>query len=401
MVHRRLKAAVAAIFCAGAGALPAAEPFNFDYVIEGPQDVRPVLVFHDGRDTWIQPMDGVETRVLGMPAQRQGPYIVVRGLPYRIAVDAGGQTLMVARADAPPMALTPAALPAPSACADERLAVPFPRLRAALDEATQRALDKAAGLARKARRVAVTGRPDSRSERLARARAERTKKGLVLRGVPASRIETRVELAPRPGWEAEVLIEAPCGDPRFNAAWGPDAGGAGGPTPWKPAPAASAGAPAGDRVPQPTALGAAAPRKGAPAAPGAETRDQSGPVQAQASARPALAPSADRAAAPAKEAAAPPAASGKNEAPPAALVIRPGERLSQALGAFLAKRGVALEWMASTDLEVSRETSVELGDWKRTVAFVAEKAGYSAVLVQETNTLYVRDGRKTDQETRP
>lgn len=408
MVNRCLKAAVAAIFCAGAGALPAAEPFNFDYVIEGPEGVRPRLVFSDGRDTWIHPMDGVETRVLGMPAQRQGPYIVVRGLPYRIAVAAGGQTLMVARADAPPMTLPAAALSAPPACADERLAVPFPRLRSAPDGATQRALEKAADLARGAVRVVVTGRPDSRSERLAKARAERAREGLILRGVPASRVETRVELAPRPGWEAEVSIEAPCGEARAPAAgrgpwtaWGPAGGGAPGPMPGKAWTAAPPGAPAGDRIPQPSAPGLPAPRKEEPAASGAAARDQSGPAPAQADGRPAGAPSADRAGEPPMEAAGTPDGAGKDGARTAALVVRQGERLSQALGAFLARHGVALKWLASTDLEASRETRIELADWKRTVAYAAAAAGYSAVLVKETNTLYVRDARPTHQEEIP
>lgn len=393
MRNGALRAAVAALFLGGAQTVLAAEPFDFGYVIDGPEALRPALVFHDGSDTWIQPRRGVETAVAGMPVEHRGPYLVVRGLPYQVVLTAGGEIVRVSRIDAPRAAIPPLppAAPAPTAaCEPARVAVPFPRLHSFLNQAATTGVEAAAKAARSARRVTVIGRPDTRSERLARARAERVREGLILRGVPASRIETRVELAPAPGREAEVIAETICAWPAVPAGVFPQA----------PAREASPGAEAASRAPsaqgssgkeEPPAGAGLPAQPTAAAQPPAEPKAAAGPDARSPAPEPA-------AAAQAAEEAKPPKAQAAKAGAPEELVVRPGERLSKALEAFLAPRGVALRWLATTDLEASREARFLGADWKRSVALAAAAAGYSAVLVRETNTVYVRDARPMEEE---
>lgn len=65
-----------------AGTVGASAPLDFNYRVAGEEHVRPVLVFNDGEDIFIQPnpVTASEVRVVGVSAERQGPYLVVRGL---------------------------------------------------------------------------------------------------------------------------------------------------------------------------------------------------------------------------------------------------------------------------------------------------------------------------------
>ena len=58
------------------------DPLEFSYRIAGGQKVRPVLVFNDGGDTFIQPNPETEgdLTVKGGAIERQGPYYVIKGV---------------------------------------------------------------------------------------------------------------------------------------------------------------------------------------------------------------------------------------------------------------------------------------------------------------------------------
>ena len=75
--------AVAIALTALSGPVAAADsPLDFSYKVTGASDVRPLLVFNDGADTFIQPQDPTDKTMLvnGAAPVRQGPYFVVRGV---------------------------------------------------------------------------------------------------------------------------------------------------------------------------------------------------------------------------------------------------------------------------------------------------------------------------------
>lgn len=87
--HRNLPAVF--LSCAlAAAAVPASggnAPYDFSYRVTGSTSVRPSLVFNDGQDTYIQPLDpNAPVQVVGAKYARQGPYIVVFGLPKEFAL---------------------------------------------------------------------------------------------------------------------------------------------------------------------------------------------------------------------------------------------------------------------------------------------------------------------------
>jgi hypothetical protein len=80
-------------------AATASAGLDFGYSVNGPSAVRPVLVFNDGTDTYVQPADGVATTLKG--AVRDGPYLRVAGLPDALKVQAGRYSMDVTRSAAP------------------------------------------------------------------------------------------------------------------------------------------------------------------------------------------------------------------------------------------------------------------------------------------------------------
>lgn len=66
-------------------------PLDFAYRVTGAANVRPLMVFNDGADTFIQPQDPSDKniRVNGLPPTRQGPYFVVRGIEPAITLSHG------------------------------------------------------------------------------------------------------------------------------------------------------------------------------------------------------------------------------------------------------------------------------------------------------------------------
>lgn len=71
-------------------------PLDFAYRVTGAANVRPLMVFNDGVDTFIQPQDPADNniRVNGSPPTRQGPYFVVRGIEPAITLSQGKTDLV-------------------------------------------------------------------------------------------------------------------------------------------------------------------------------------------------------------------------------------------------------------------------------------------------------------------
>lgn len=89
-------------------------PFDFSYRIAGAPELRPTLVFNDGRDTYIELDRDVTISVPGgANAFRQGPYYVVRGLQPEIVLRAKRDHIAITYEPRPPISSTPtAAVPA-------------------------------------------------------------------------------------------------------------------------------------------------------------------------------------------------------------------------------------------------------------------------------------------------
>lgn len=86
--------AVAIALTALSGPVAAADsPLDFSYKVTGASDVRPLLVFNDGADTFIQPQDPTDKTMLvnGASPVRQGPYFVVRGVGGEITLSLGSK----------------------------------------------------------------------------------------------------------------------------------------------------------------------------------------------------------------------------------------------------------------------------------------------------------------------
>lgn len=73
------------------GATAASAPLDFNYRVNGVGAGRPVLVFNDGVDTFIQPQEGSKNLLVnGSAPVAQGPYYVIQGLPTEITISQPG-----------------------------------------------------------------------------------------------------------------------------------------------------------------------------------------------------------------------------------------------------------------------------------------------------------------------
>lgn len=109
--------AVAIALAGLSGAVSAADsPLDFSYRVTGASDVRPLLVFNDGADTFIQPQDPSDKTLLvnGTAPVRQGPYFVVHGVGGEITLSLGNKaSARIAYTKAPVARPQPAATPVP------------------------------------------------------------------------------------------------------------------------------------------------------------------------------------------------------------------------------------------------------------------------------------------------
>ncbi len=90
--------ALLAIFALPGVGLCADQPLDFNYRVSGSAEIRPLLVFNDGTDTFIQPNDPAEKSVLvnGARPIRQGAYFVVRGVAQSVTLSQGKDSVHIA-----------------------------------------------------------------------------------------------------------------------------------------------------------------------------------------------------------------------------------------------------------------------------------------------------------------
>lgn len=104
-----LPRSVVVAFMAFAGMSHAANtPLDFAYRVTGAADVRPLMVFNDGVDTFIQPQDVSDKsiRVNGAQPTRQGPYFVVKGVASEITLSQGkAPTVVITYVQKPKVAI--------------------------------------------------------------------------------------------------------------------------------------------------------------------------------------------------------------------------------------------------------------------------------------------------------
>lgn len=79
-----------------AAANAAGNALDFSYRVTGTASNRPLLVFNDGADTYIQPNSSNENiRFTDVSAERQGPYYVIRGLSNDFTIVSGKTSVSV------------------------------------------------------------------------------------------------------------------------------------------------------------------------------------------------------------------------------------------------------------------------------------------------------------------
>jgi len=89
-MKRTLLALSIALLC-GEAVASNTDPLDFDYQIDASTAERPALVFNDGTDTYIQPRDGQV--ISSVNSHREGPYVVVAGVPASIQYSVNGNTI--------------------------------------------------------------------------------------------------------------------------------------------------------------------------------------------------------------------------------------------------------------------------------------------------------------------
>lgn len=88
------------VFAFPSTCLSADQPLDFNYRVSGAAEIRPLLVFNDGTDTFIQPSDPTEKSVLvnGVRPIRQGAYFIVRGVAQTVTLSQGKESVQIAYA---------------------------------------------------------------------------------------------------------------------------------------------------------------------------------------------------------------------------------------------------------------------------------------------------------------
>lgn len=253
-----LKYSLTAISLVLAGAVFAADaPLDFSYRVTGAAELRPLMVFNDGSDTFIQPQDPTSKNLLvnGAPPVRQGPYFVVRGVGSEISLTQGQKTSvriahtrpMIAKVQAASPAATPAqesgvrpaigpreqggkstasaveerhatAAGTPSAACkprqvrrDSAFVATFKSGTSTLSDVAKSEVAKFLGDTSSVTSVEVVA--EGGSTALAAKRADSLKVVLVKAGIPSSRIEQSVRDASGIGSEIHLhrVTEVPCG----------------------------------------------------------------------------------------------------------------------------------------------------------------------------------------------
>lgn len=80
----KLSLTLLSLLALASGAAHASQPLAFDFMVTGSDLLRPILVFHDGENTYIQPPDNIlpsAITVKSAEAAQYGPYLMVKGVP--------------------------------------------------------------------------------------------------------------------------------------------------------------------------------------------------------------------------------------------------------------------------------------------------------------------------------
>lgn len=81
---KKLSLTLFSLLALAGGAARASQPLAFDFMVTGSDILRPILVFHDGENTYIQPPDNIlpsAITVKSAEAAQYGPYLMVKGVP--------------------------------------------------------------------------------------------------------------------------------------------------------------------------------------------------------------------------------------------------------------------------------------------------------------------------------
>lgn len=80
----KLSLTLLSLLALASGAAHASQPLAFDFMVTGSDLLRPILVFHDGENTYIQPPDNIlpsAITVKSAEAAQYGPYLMIKGVP--------------------------------------------------------------------------------------------------------------------------------------------------------------------------------------------------------------------------------------------------------------------------------------------------------------------------------
>lgn len=117
------------------------QPFDFSYSVSGSTALRPSLIFNDGRDIYIQPSNPTAPiRVEGAKSSRQGPYVVIEGLPDSFVLVGAGKDRATVRYQG---VSTPEVQVNPIAVADPQVAKPTPAVAATQPAPEQKKVETA------------------------------------------------------------------------------------------------------------------------------------------------------------------------------------------------------------------------------------------------------------------
>jgi hypothetical protein len=174
------------------------EPLDFRYRVAG-TGVPVGIVFDDGRDVFIQPVDpqiSAKLRVRDAPFTLQGPYVVVRGLATRLLLSidgARGEPTVVEYTGASRAETAARTCSAPEQAAEQRATIRFGTGALATEPAAGEQLARALALARGADRVLLVASGDRPDSPAAARRIARVRELLMAGGMSGTAIEQRVQ----------------------------------------------------------------------------------------------------------------------------------------------------------------------------------------------------------------
>lgn len=230
--------ATAIVLSAVSGCLIAADsPLDFAYRVTGSAEVRPLLVFNDGADTFIQPQDPADKSLTinGMAPVRQGPYFVVRGVGGEITIAQGSKASariaytrpLTAKPQMVPVVATEAAVPAvppktveapkASVCQprrehrDSAFVATFKAGTSTLSALAKAEIKKFIGDASSITRVDVVA--EGVAKMPGQMRAESIKSALTVAGIDEAKVNMTTRASTGIGSEIHIhrTIEIPCG----------------------------------------------------------------------------------------------------------------------------------------------------------------------------------------------